>query len=164
MLGKVEECDNCAFGNARKTLWKKTTAGEWLFMFVSLNGRELVNCKSGPWSLIFAQIIVGVIINKMSKWKEDFKTKAMLLREMKKLKECFNPDSSRTVDASKSGRDIILDQADIAWMKLDGQKAITDCHEVICYHDLNSRTKYGEVFHKEFKEKSLRGVCLHLNI
>jgi hypothetical protein len=88
----------------------------------------------------------------------------MLLREMKKLKECFNPDSSRTVDASKSGRDIILDQADIAWMKLDGQKAITDCHEVICYHDLNSRTKYGEVFHKEFKEKSLRGVCLHLNI
>ena len=43
-------------------------------------------------------------------------TNPKIIREMKKLQGWFNPDASRMVETSKSGRDLIVEQADIALM------------------------------------------------
>jgi hypothetical protein len=41
------------------------------------------------------------------------------IREMKKLQGWFNPDASRSVESSSSGREPIVDQADIAFMMVE---------------------------------------------
>jgi hypothetical protein len=42
-----------------------------------------------------------------------------LLYEMKKLQGWFNPEASRIVETLKSGREMILDQSEIAIMMLE---------------------------------------------
>ena len=51
---------------------------------------------------------------------EERSPKPKLLSQMKKLQGWFNPEASRIVETLKSGREMILDQADIAMMRLEG--------------------------------------------
>ena len=81
-----------------------------------------------------------------------------VLNEMKKLQDWFNPDASRIVDASNSGRKMILDQADIALTRLEGPKEPVSFDEVFNHPDMDSRDKCREAIHEAFKTMNLHGV------
>jgi hypothetical protein len=71
---------------------------------------------------------------------------------MKKLQRWFNPEASRIVESMKSGWEIILYQADIAIMILEGPMEPGSFDEAFNHSDFDSRTKWRIAIDKEFKE------------
>jgi hypothetical protein len=59
---------------------------------------------------------------------------------MKKLQRCFNPGASIIVESLKSGREMILDQAEIAIMMLEDSNELGNFLEAYNHSDLDSRT------------------------
>ena len=89
---------------------------------------------------------------------EERSTKPKLLSQMKKLQGWFNPEASRIVETLKSGREMILDQADIAMMMLEGPMEPVSFDEAFNHSELESRVKWRSAINKEFKEMDVRGV------
>jgi hypothetical protein len=81
-----------------------------------------------------------------------------VIRERKKLQGWFNPDASRVVELSNSGREPIVDQADIAFMKVEQPKEPGTFNAAFNHSEEDVRLKWREASHKEFKEMNLRGV------
>jgi hypothetical protein len=86
-----------------------------------------------------------------------------VIREMKKLQGWFNPDASRVVESSNSGREPIVDQADIAFMTVEQPKEPGTFNEAFNHPEEDVRLKWREAIHKEFKEMNLRGVWKKVN-
>jgi hypothetical protein len=86
-----------------------------------------------------------------------------VIREMKKLQGWFNPDASRVVDSSNSGREPIVDQADISFMTVEQPKEPGTFNEAFNHSEENVRLKWREAIHKEFKEMNLHGVWKKVN-
>jgi hypothetical protein len=63
---------------------------------------------------------------------------------------------SKINQSLKSGRDMILDQADIAMMILEGPMEPGNFDEAYNHSDLDSRTKWRSAIDKEFKEMNVR--------
>ena len=89
---------------------------------------------------------------------EERSPKPKLLSQMKKLQGWFNPEASRIVETLKSGREMILDQADIAMMMLEGPMEPVSFDEAFNHSELESRVKWRSAINKEFKEMDVRGV------
>jgi Reverse transcriptase (RNA-dependent DNA polymerase) len=81
-----------------------------------------------------------------------------VIREMKKLQGWFNPYASRGVESSNSGREPIIDQADIAFITVEQPKEPGTFNEAFNHPEEDVRLKWREAIHKEFKEMNLRGV------
>ena len=77
---------------------------------------------------------------------------------MKKLQGWFNPEASRIVETLKSGRKMILVQADIAMMMLEGPMEPVSSDEAYNHSDPDSRTKWRIAIDKELKEMNVRRV------
>ena len=84
--------------------------------------------------------------------------KPNLLKEMMQLFGWINPDASKIVDTSNAGREMILDQADIALTRLEGPKEPVIFDEVFNHPDIDSRDKWREAIHEAFKTMNLHGV------
>jgi hypothetical protein len=82
---------------------------------------------------------------------------------MKELQGLFNPEASRIVESLKSGRDMILDQTDIAMMMLEGQMEPGSFDEFYNHSDLDLRIEWRSSIDKEFKKVNLRGVWEKIN-
>jgi hypothetical protein len=89
---------------------------------------------------------------------EEKSPKPKLLNRMKKLQGWFNPEASRIFERLKSGREMILDQVDIAMMMLEGPMEPASFDEAFNDSDLDSRTKWRSAIDKEFKEMNVREV------
>jgi hypothetical protein len=86
-----------------------------------------------------------------------------VIREMKKLQGWFNPDASRVVESSNFGRELIVDQADTAFMMVEQPKEPGTFNEAFNHSKEDVRLKWREVIHKEFKEMNLRRVWKKVN-
>ena len=71
-----------------------------------------------------------------------------VIREMKKLQGWFNPDASRVVESSNSGREPIVDQADIAFMMMEQPKEPGTFNEAFNHSEEDVRLKWREAIHK----------------
>jgi hypothetical protein len=71
-----------------------------------------------------------------------------LLYEMKKQQGWFNPEALRIVESLKSGREMILDQADIEMMILEGPFEPGSFDEAFNHSDIDSRTKWRNYIDK----------------
>ena len=78
--------------------------------------------------------------------------------EMKKLQGWFNPEASRIIEASKSGREPIVYQSGTALMMLKQPQEPNTFDEAINHPEEDARLKWREATHKEFKEMHFRGV------
>jgi hypothetical protein len=83
---------------------------------------------------------------------------------MKKVQGLFNPEVSRIDESLKSGRDIILDQARIEMMMLEGPMEPGSFDEAFNHSDLDSRIKWRSAIDKKLKEMNLLGVWEKINI
>ena len=70
-----------------------------------------------------------------------------VIREMKKLQGWFNPDASRVVESSNSGREPIVDQADIAFMMMEQPKEPGTFNEAFNHPEEDVRLKWREAIH-----------------
>jgi hypothetical protein len=76
---------------------------------------------------------------------------------MKKIQGWFNPGASRIFESLKSGREMILDQADVTMMMLEGLMELGSFDEACNHSDLDSRRKWRGAIDKEFKEINVCG-------
>jgi hypothetical protein len=76
---------------------------------------------------------------------------------MKKINGWFNPEASRIIESLKSGRGMILDQAEIPMMMLEGSMEPGSDDEGFNNSDLDSRPKWRIAIDKDFKEMNVRG-------
>ena len=86
-----------------------------------------------------------------------------VIREMKKLQGWFNPDASRVIESSDSGREPIVDPADTAFMMVEQPQEPGTFDEAFNHPEEDVRLIWREAIHKEFKEMNLRGVWKKVN-
>jgi hypothetical protein len=78
-----------------------------------------------------------------------------VIREMKKLQGWFNPDASRVVESSSSGREPIID---IAFLTVEQPKESGTFNEAFNHSEEDVRLTWREAILKEFKKMNLREV------
>jgi hypothetical protein len=82
--------------------------------------------------------------------EENQKIKRKVYCEFKQSESSYNPDATRFVDDIERGRDIILDQANIAQFSRDSQVEPTNFEQAWNHNDPNDQETWRMVIKKEF--------------
>jgi hypothetical protein len=77
---------------------------------------------------------------------------ARALRQTSKLKSWFNPNPTRFIENSDSGRELVLEKADIALNSIDCLKEPESFEDVYYHPNHEDRMKWREAISKEFDE------------
>jgi hypothetical protein len=80
------------------------------------------------------------------------------LKHTSKLKSWFNPDPSRFMEVQDSGRDWVVESANIAFNTLDLVEEPKTFDEAYNHPNTNDRILWKEAISKEFNEMSAKGV------
>jgi len=138
--------------NSRDIIWLNKTYGQWM---KSKDSLEKVEDDSSD-----SELDIVATKEKMeapAKMDETAKN-AKVLKEISKLKSWFNPDPSRFIEEKDSGRDLIVEKADVALNAVELVEEPKTFEEAYFHPDSDQKMKWQEAISKEFEEMSAKRV------
>jgi hypothetical protein len=84
-------------------------------------------------------------------------------RSKRKLKSCFNLQATKVVEDCNHGREMTLDQVNLALFSTDIVKVPTAYEEAINGEQKEDQIKWKYAINKELKEMKERGFCEIIN-
>jgi hypothetical protein len=80
------------------------------------------------------------------------------LKQISKLKSWFNPDPSKFLKMQNSGREMIVETADLVFNMVDLVKDPESFHEAYNHPEANKKIMWRRAILKEFEEMEAKGV------
>jgi hypothetical protein len=133
---------------SRDVVWLNKSYGAWI---KSKNDTSVSDDSDSEIDTLKNKIETEKLFNDASNDGKNERV-ARALRQTSKLKSWFNPNPTRFIESSDSGRELVLEKADIALNLIDCLKEPETFEDAYYHPNHENRMKWREAISKEFDE------------